>query len=184
MIKFGLNLSKSKFLFDKQGRANPIREVLGKAVFAAWNKWGGFVRKSAQRNIRRRNRVSSPGESPTDQTGILRKWIEYAFDESAWSVVVGPRKTNQVFFNGDGAPVTGTVPQILEEGGKITIQEVQQPRTGKWVRQDLRFKRTNNGGQATWPRRRRPVTIDARPYMQPAFDKNVKLLPRLLKEAA
>jgi len=184
MISFKLNLSKSKFLFDKNGKANPIREILGKAVFAAWNKWGGYVRKSAQRNIRKRNRPSNPGESPTNQTGILRDWMRYAFDESQWSVVVGPEKTNQVFFGDDGRPVKGTVPQILEEGGRITIEEAQNPTSGRWWRRDLRFKRTNHGGQATWPRRRRAITISARPYMQPAFDKNVKHLPRLLKEAA
>lgn len=184
MLGFRINQAKSRFLFDKQGRANPVRELLGRRVFAGWNKWGGFVRKSAQRNIRSRKRPSRPGEGPTNQSGILKKFLYYAFDPSQWSIVVGPAKTNQVFFNGHGEPVTGTVPEVLEQGGRITLQEAQSPRTGAWVRQDLRFRRTNNGGQATWPRRRRTVTISARPYMQPAFDANVKLLPRLLAEKA
>ena len=82
------------------------------------------------------------------------------------SVLIGPAKTNQVFFNGNGQPMTGTVPEVLEYGGQIGILETEI-RPGYWIRADLRSKRRLAGK----PKRLRKATIAARPYMTPAFEK-------------
>lgn len=123
------------------------------------------IAKAKGRKAPRRPRASSkPGEPPRSQTGILRRFIFFAYDKAADSVVIGPAATNQVFFNKDRRPVTGTVPSVLEYGGQITILEVLV--AGTWRRADLRSRRR----LAQRKTRYRTVEIAARPYMGPALE--------------
>jgi hypothetical protein len=69
--------------------------------------------------------------------------------------------------------VKGTVPEVLEKGGDITILDVFK--NGSWRRKDLRMRRRLQG----LPTRLRTVHIKARPYMQPAFEIEKKQLPSL-----
>lgn len=143
------------------------------------SKLGAFVRTRAQSSMLRhavrrgfgvkskvtdREGVSPPGEPPFVHTGLLVKFVFFAWDENAGGVVVGPMKTNQVFFQGkDRKPVSGTVPQVLEYGGQITILEWF--RAGVWQRADLRSRRRI----AERPTRFRTATVAPRPYMRPAL---------------
>lgn len=164
MIGVTLDRSKTRF-FDKL-----LMKVVDKTTFDNLSKIGAFVRKTAKgliRDVGKKGTPSKPGKPPKSRTGILKEFIYFAFDPRAYSVVVGPAKTNQVFFNGAGQPVRGTVPNVLEYGGSIQVLEVWMPRLKKWQRADLRSKRKLAGRQT----RLRKVKIAARPYMQPAWEK-------------
>lgn len=136
------------------------------------SKFGAFVRRTAKGLIRKRKRSSNPGEPPSSHVGTLKEFIYFAYDTARRSVVIGPMKTNQVFFNSSG-PVKGTVPEVLESGGTIRVFEVFK--YGRWQRADLRSRRSVTG----LPTRIRNVTIEARPYMGPAAKKELPKLPSM-----
>ncbi len=157
----------------------------------ALSKAGAFVRTRAQSSMLRhvvrkgfgvkskvtdREGVSKPGEPPYVHEGTLVKFVLFAWDQNAGGVVVGPMKTNQVFFDKDRKPVTGTVPQVLEYGGQITILEWF--RAGTWQRADLRSKRRI----AERPTRYRTVNIASRAFMRPALAAERQRLPELFKD--
>lgn len=169
MIRYKIDQSKSQF-FDKQ----LVIKAVGKSTAAVMSKAGAFIRRTARGLIRKRKRTSKPGEPPSSHTGVLKQFIYFAFDPRAGSVVIGPAKTNQVFFKGNGEPVTGAVPGILEHGGSIRILE-RRLRNGKWVRADLRSKRK----LANYKTRLRKVSVAARPYMGPALAKEAPKFPSL-----
>ena len=100
------------------------------------SKQGAFLRTRARSLIRPRKTASAPGSPPHSHTGILRRFLYFSFDSATRTVVVGPARTNQVFFDKDRRPVTGTVPRVQAYGGQITIKEEQLH--GRWQRADLR----------------------------------------------
>jgi hypothetical protein len=160
---------KMKFFFFDRAR---VMGALDKATLSNLSKFGAFLRTRARSLIRKRKASAPPGSPPSSHTGILKQFIYFAYDPSARSVVVGPEKTNQVFFDGT-KPVTGTVPEVLEKGGQVTLLEVK--RYGRWGRADLRSRRQLAG----LPTRHRTVTIAARPYMGPANEATKKELPSI-----
>lgn len=155
-----------------------VTDSVDRATRKVLSKFGAFVRTRAKSSIRSRKAASSPGSPPSSHTGILKRFIYFAYDANVQSVIIGPAATNQVFFQGDGQPVTGTVPEILERGGSIRILERQRP-DGTWTRADLRSRRRLGGV----PIRLRTVTIRPRPYMGPAFEKEKDGLPNLWADA-
>lgn len=171
MLGFNVNQAKSYF-FDR-----PVVSALDRAAKGALSKFGAFVRTTARSSIRKRKRVSDPGQPPSSHTGLLKRFLFFAYDALRQSVVVGPVPTNQVFFDGNRKPVRGTVPEVLEYGGAITILEVEI--NGKWFRHDIRA--TIREGNL--PKRFRTARIDARPYMRPAFEKNRDLLVGLFRDS-
>lgn len=128
----------------------------------------GYVRTTAMRMIRQRKSISRPGQPPHSHEGTLRRRMAFEVFPGADGAIVGPLKTNQVFFGKDRQPVSGTIPQILEDGGAITLLEVQRS-NGTWRRADLRSRRRMAGR----PTRYRTANIKARPYMKPALAKAV-----------
>lgn len=168
----GLNVSQAKTWFRPEAvlAAKDRREV-------AWlRKAGAYVRRSARESIRRRRQASAPGTPPSSHTGVLRRFIYFVVQPTKHSVLVGPAKTNQVFFDRHRQPVKGTVPSVLEYGGEVTILEYQIG--GGWYRADLRSPRSWAGR----PTRYRTVSIRARPYMRPALEREKPRLPRLWKD--
>jgi hypothetical protein len=149
-----------------------------RATRNVFSKFGAYVRRDARKSIRSGKKTSKPGMPPRNRTGTLKRFLYFSFDKTRKSVVIGPAKTNQVFFSGDGKPVKGTVPSVLEYGGKISILEVQRS-NGLWWRADLRSRRR----LADKPTRMRTVTVAARPFMGPAFAKNLETLPDLWRNA-
>lgn len=169
-------LRKARF-FDR-----PAVKSLAGVAHRVMSRFGAFVRRDARGLLRKKgsknNPYSRPGEPPHSPTDTLRKWVLFDYDAREMSTTVGPEKLNMVFFDGDGAPVTGTVPEVLEYGGRIRILEVllRVPGSGgieeKWIRADLRSRRK----LADKPTRLRTADIAARPYMAPAFNKNLSHL--------
>ena len=160
MLGFKIDAAKH-FFFDREAVTNAI----GRASASAMSKIGSFIRRAARSSIRKRKKTSKPGQPPSSHTGMLREFIFFAYDPSRKSVVIGPAKTNQVYFGGDGQPTTGTVPEVLEFGGQIQVLEVLG-RSG-WKRADLRSRRRLAGRKT----RLRRVNIAARPYMGAALAK-------------
>jgi hypothetical protein len=134
---------------------------------------GAYIRNAARWSIRKRQGTSPPGSPPHSHTGLLKDLLFYSFDPATDTVVIGPAKLNQVNLDGDGQPVSGTVPQVLEYGGKIGVREVY--RRGGWQRADLRSRRR----LADLPSRRRIASVAKRPYMGPALAKAQPRLPAL-----
>ena len=72
-------------------------------------KAGAFVRRRAKSMIRKRKRISEPGEPPSSHTGHFRRRILFAFDDNTRSVVIGPTLRDA---NSD-------VPSLIERGGTV-----------------------------------------------------------------
>ena len=58
-------------------------------------KAGAFIRRTARSSIRKRKRISDPGEPPSSHTGRLKGLILFAYDRMAETVVIGPRATGR-----------------------------------------------------------------------------------------
>jgi hypothetical protein len=168
-----IDMRVKQFFFDK---AKVIRAV-DKARRAVLSKAGAFIRQRAKTSIRKRKAISAPGKPPSSHEGSLRRFLYFGYDPGADMVVVGPAKTNQVFFGRDRRPVTGTVPSALEYGGQITVFEVHKH--GRWQRADLRSRRRLAGLRSRY----RKVTIQPRPYMQPALLAELPKLPALWRNS-
>lgn len=89
---------------------------------------------------------SEPGEPPRSITGLLRKFIYFAYDPSTRSVVIGPAKLDK----SSGAPAT------LEYGGTATITKFRTV--------------TGADGQTYIAKRKERIVIQPRPYMLPAYE--------------
>lgn len=111
-----------------------VRAALDAGTRKALSKFGAYVRRRAKSSIRKRRRISRPGEPPSSHTGKLRKSIYFGYDAQNKSVVVGPTKWS-----------SSNAQALLEYGGR---------------------KKT---------RLYRP-----RPYMRPAFQKELSNLKSLL----
>lgn len=167
------SIKVTKLFFDSPA----VLRAVDRARRQVLSKQGAFLRTRARSLIRPRKTASAPGKPPHSHTGILRRFLYFAFDPAPRSVVVGPARTNQVFFGSDGKPVTGTVPNVLEYGGQIAIREVFK--WGRWRRADLRSKRRLAG----LPTRLHKVTIAERPYMRTALALERKALPALWRDS-
>lgn len=106
-IGFRIDQAKSLF-FDRQ----KVQSAVSRAERRVLSKFGSFVRQDSKQRIRRRKRSSSPGESPTNRTGLLKRHIYFVFSPETRSVVIGPVLLNR----STGAPAT------LEHGGETVIE--------------------------------------------------------------
>lgn len=165
------------------------RAMVGKRVnrekIKRLSKGGAFIRRRARSSIRASKNHSKPGE-PVKTRGkqYLKRNIFFSYDKSSDSVVVGPAKLNMIFFDGDGKPLKGTVPEVLEKGGTIQVFEVftggpdsSRNAPWNWKRVDLRSRRRIAGR----PTRLRKVKIASRPTMQLALNAELGKAPELFK---
>lgn len=162
-----------------------IRRI-GKAKAKSLSKGGAFLRRTSKGSIKTSKKPSRPGQ-PVKTRGekIFPKSIFFSYDKATDSVVTGPVKLNHVFFNGDGKPVKGTVPEVLEKGGQIQVMEVfvggpnaSRNAPWNWRRADLRSRRRLAGK----PLRLRKVKIGSRPTMGLALEKERRKLPELFRD--
>jgi len=119
-----------------------------KATRKVLSKFGAYTRTRSRTSIRQRKGTSRPGQQPYSHTGLLKDKIFFGYDPNKRSVVVGPEKLRKG---------KGEAPRLLEHGGKTTTRffDSKRKKYGK-------------------PRR---VRVAKRPYMQPAFDTELKQLP-------
>jgi len=154
-----------------------VKKSMDRAKLKFLSKAGAFVMTSARRSIRKTKKaVSHPGQPPRGHgQQLLKKNIFFALDKATNTTYVGPIFLNQVNYDSASKPDKGTVPSVLEHGGTIIVKEVF--RWGKWRRLDQRLSSWRTEGL---PLRMRRVNIAARPFMQPALEKESKNFPAML----
>ena len=104
-----VDVAFKRFFYDRE----MVRKKLGRKRTKALRKAGLTIRKAARRRLRRRKRVSRPGQSPsvrsTDTFATLKN-IQAGFDTFAEASVVGP-----IGFGNLADPVPGR----LEHGAEV-----------------------------------------------------------------
>jgi hypothetical protein len=192
---FNLTYKVTEAFFD---RAKVVQMTEDREL-RALSRIGAFVRRRARTAIlRRRKRVSSPGEPPsvhsTDDVATLRN-ILFAYNRGSQSVVIGPVKLNQLNTKAEGLG-SQPVPSIMEHGGKIRVSEwrfdaadqLNVAQFGKypsarrfskrWTRQDKRWRNTSRKRRWTLSEfkvqtRSRIASYRPRPFMGPALEAEV-----------
>jgi hypothetical protein len=104
--------------FDRKAVTGAVDRATRKVL----SKFGAFVRRAAKSSIRKRKRVSAPGEPPSSHTGLLKRFIFFGYDRDQRSVVIGPQRLNQKI---------GDAPHALEHGGASTVLEGSRRRRRK-----------------------------------------------------
>jgi hypothetical protein len=124
---------KNSLFFDRQ----KVQSQVSRSERRVLSKFGAYVRQDAKQRIRRRKRPSQPGESPTNQTGLLKRHIYFVFDPGRRSVVIGPIRLNR----GTGAPATleygGETAIPTSDGQSVQVEIAPRPYMGPAFRQEL-----------------------------------------------
>lgn len=107
MIGFGIEQAK-EFFFDSER----VRRAVDRAGRKVLSRFGAYVRQSARSSIRKRKRISEPGQPPSSHTGLLKRFIFFAYDPEHQSVVIGPVRLGQKI---------GDAPPALEYGGRSHV---------------------------------------------------------------
>lgn len=172
-----------------------INKLSDDAVEKRLLKFGAYVRSDARRSIReapkkRREKNSKPGTPPLSHTGNLKKNIFFGLDKRENSVVIGPHKNRsgyapEALEYGGRATIKGFVPKVYALGdrgaigrdtsGRVVVKKLV---TEAMVARANRFAIERNDAAVS-----RTVKIEARPYMSPAFDRNLPHAPQLFRNS-
>lgn len=147
-MRFGV-VPKAMF-FD----AKRVKRAVDSATRRVLSKFGAYVRTAARSSIRKRKRISRPGEPPSSHTGLLKKFIFFGYEPGRGGVVIGPARLDAKI---------GDAPAALEHGGRSQVTV------------GGRRKKTKKGVKT--------VTIRARPYMGPALAKEQPKLPAMWRDS-
>jgi len=103
-----------------------VLRAADRATRTSLSKAGAFVRTAARSSIRKRKRVSEPGQPPSSHTGLLRRGIMFGYEASRKTVVIGPRRL--------GGKI-GQAPDALEHGGtSVVVSGLRAKRKKRIVR--------------------------------------------------
>jgi hypothetical protein len=91
--------------------AATLKTTFDKAKLRALGRGGALVRKIARRKLVRRNRNAQPGESPTDRTGKVKRFLLYHLDKPTYVTTIGVKSLG-----------TEQTAGALEHGGWWTIR--------------------------------------------------------------
>lgn len=133
-----------------------VIDRVDKATRQVLSRFGAFVRQTARKSIRKRKKESKPGQPPSSHSGLLKRFIFFGFDPDTRSVVIGPEKLGG---KGEALPA-------LEYGGKSHAVDF-----------------VYHGGNQRRTKIRRPITVQARPFMGPALAKEKAVLPELWRDS-
>lgn len=131
-----IDLKVKRLFFDRAA----VIAAVSRGRLRALNRIGGYLRTTAKRSIRKRKGTSPPGKPPYSHTGLLRDHMYYSYDPTRDTVLIGPALLTSR--SPDSEPIAGTVPQVLERGGRVRVRD----------------------------KKSRTITIRARPYMAPALE--------------
>lgn len=157
-----MHASVKDYFFDRALVLNKVRAANVKRL----GRIGAYVRQRGKSILRRRKRVSNPGETPSvrsrDTFANLRN-ILFAMDRTFESVVIGPRFVPSLRLKRSNRH---SVPELLERGGDslVTFTKIR----GKW-----------EPGDRAKGRLEEAETVDAmvryapRPFMGPALDAEI-----------
>ena len=87
-----------------------VTGAVDRATRRALSRFGAFVRQTARRSLRTRTGSAPPGQPPHSHTGLVRRFIWFAYEPARSSVVIGPAR-----LTGRGR---GEAPSLLEHGGR------------------------------------------------------------------
>jgi hypothetical protein len=195
-------MSRTKIRFNDY--SNIVIAKMDKTERKVLSKFGAYVMTASRRSMRsggKKGKASRPGEPPRSHSanGLRRGHhaVQFGYDISSRSVIIGPEKMNHVVHN-----ASGTIPEILEFGGTLSVFEERYLSSSSetpWFRVDLRYRNRKawlrytqeNGGEGIAADRRgvrrqlrlRPIRIAARPYMAPAYTKTRSRLMPLWQNA-
>lgn len=150
-----------------------VAKAVDKGRIKGLSRFGAFYRTAVRSSMRKRKKPSKPGQPPSVHEGSIKRLTFFSYDASSRSVVAGP-----AIFKGKARAVQSvgkTVPQVLDEGGKLVVQEVQLS-GGLWV-----GSRKTLEGKAR-PTRTRGATIQPRPFKMPALRKVAPKFPEMFKD--
>ena len=105
MIGVTIDQAKGMF-FDRKA----VTSAVDRAERRVLSRFGAFVRRGARSSIRRRKRVSEPGQPPSSHTGLLKRNIFFLYEPQRSNVIIGP------VLLGKGTDA----PRLLEHGGVVT----------------------------------------------------------------
>ncbi|MFV0445670.1 MAG: hypothetical protein ACK5Q5_18975 [Planctomycetaceae bacterium] len=165
-IGFRMSIEGAKAIFFDW---EAIKDNALRAEEKALSRFGYFTMRDARQSIRnptkkRRGTFSDPGKPPFNQTGLLKKFIYFGYDQARHSVVIGPTML-------EGHIRFLQIPRVLEEGGKSRWTVKRPPGEGRGKRKQANIYKGT-------------INIRPRPYMKPAFDAaKAELLPGLWKNA-
>jgi len=86
-----IRMVTKRMFFDRKA----VTGAVGRATRKVFSRFGAFVRTAARSSIRRRKRVSAPGEPPSSHTGLLKRLIFFGYDRQRRSVVIGPQRLSR-----------------------------------------------------------------------------------------
>ena len=139
-----VGFNQKQMFFDRQA----VIDVVGRANAKNLSRAGSFIRRSARSSLRRRKRVSEPGQPPSvhtqDRVATLKN-IWFVFERGRASVVVGPLLLNGSTLRGSNR---STVPELHELGGSAVLESRKK-------------------------KRRRRARYAARPFMGPAMKREL-----------
>lgn len=96
-------------------RRDMIGKYLDRKTYYVLNKFGGLVRKTAQRSMRAKKGKSAKGTPPyAHGKKLLRKLLFYSMEKKKKTVIVGPVLLSKTAKIG--------VPSLQEEGGTIAVK--------------------------------------------------------------
>jgi len=169
-MQFALSMRMKDFFFDRQAVIERMSRANHKALVTA----GAFIRRRARSSLRRRKRISSPGNPPSihsqDPIATLKN-ILFAYDPQQESLVIGPVGLNQRNFIGP-QQTSAPVPQILEFGANVAIREWSFDKGKTWRRRELRFNPRERLRYRT-----RKAKYAPRPFMGPALEAEKEHIP-------
>ena len=157
--------AKTVVFFD----ATPVIRAMDDATRRVLSKFGSFVRTRARTSMKKRKTPSAPGRPPRVVTGHLRRLIFFGYDFAKASVVIGPTP-----FRGPAI-----APRLLEEGGTTVAKRDRFWRAGVGSNAKGQFTRGKWGRVA----KGEPIRVAPRPYMGPAFHKEIPSLPALWRDS-
>ena len=117
MIEMTFKAAKGGF-FDRE----KVKRSVNAGTRRVLSKFGAFVRQRAKTSIRKKKGISPPGSPPYSHTGLLRKFILFAYDPQRRSVVIGPTLIKE----------GSRVPRLLEYGGNVVIEDRGRKRLARY----------------------------------------------------
>jgi len=149
MISMRMDIKRT--FFDRKAVSSAVDRTTRRVL----SRFGAYVRRGAKSSIRKRKKISEPGRPPSSHTGLLKKFIFFAYDRDRRSVVIGPVALNQK---------GGDAPEALEYGGRSRVT----------------YRALKRGNRK---RRERVIRVKARPYMRPAMDAELPKLPAMWRDS-
>lgn len=157
-----MHASVKDYFFDRALVLNKVRAANVKRL----GRIGAYVRQRGKSILRRRKRVSNPGETPSvrsrDSFANLRN-ILFAMDRTWEGVVIGPRFVPSLRPKRSNRH---SVPELLERGGESLVTWTKV--NGKWEPGDRARGQLENAETVEAMARYKP-----RPFMGPALDAEI-----------